>query len=197
MSAHYDFYKNPPAAKEPDKAQLHPRIVSHHTVTPQELAQSIQARCTATTADVKVVLESLRSVMVQALKEGDRVHVDGIGYFSITLEAEPIQDKKGIRAESVHFKSVSFKPEAQLKKSLDGVRLERNPNKAHSKMCSDAEIAKRLDKYFEHKQTITRDEFQQLCGLLRTTAQRKLNELKVMGKLRNVGYPRYAIYERT
>ena len=196
MSARYDFYKNPPSAKAPDTVQLHPRIVPYHTVTPAALEQAIQDRCTATSADVKAVLESLHCVMVQELKMGNRIHIDGIGYFQMTLEAEPISSKKEIRAESVHFKSVAFKPEARLKKSLKGVRLERNHLKAHSKEISDAEIATRLDKYFEQNRTLTRVDFQQLTGLLRSSAQRKINELIELGKLRNIGYPRFPIYEQ-
>ena len=114
----------------------------------------------------------------------------------MTLEAEPISSKKEIRAESVHFKSVAFKPEARLKKSLKGVRLERNHLKAHSKEISDAEIATRLDKYFEQNRTLTRVDFQQLTGLLRSSAQRKINELIELGKLRNIGYPRFPLYEQ-
>ena len=194
MAAHYDFYKNPPSQKTPKKVRLHPRVVTRNTTTPQELATLVQDRCSATTADVSLVLDSLRSVLIQQIKMGNRVHFEGLGYFMMTLTAEPVRDEHAIRAESVHFKSISFRPEAGLKKAFTGIRLERAPQKAHSATLTDEAIIDYLDNYFTTHQSISRSEFQALCGLQQTTAFTRLKSLVEKGILVKIGLHKFPAY---
>ena len=194
MAAQYDFYKNPPSQKDPKKKSLHPRIVSFNTTTPQELATLVQDRCSATTADVSLVLDALRSVLIQQIKMGNRVHLEGLGYFMMTLSSEPIQSDKEIRAESVHFKSIAFRPETGLKKAFKAIRLERAPKKAHSAALTEEVIIEKLKTHFTIYQTISSREFQALCSLQHTTAATRLKTLVAKGILLKTGHPRFPMY---
>ena len=194
MAAHYEFYKNPPSQKTPKKVRLHPRVVTRDTTTPQELATLVQDRCSATTADVSLVLESLRSVLIQQIKMGNRVHFEGLGYFMMTLTSEPVRGEHDIRAESVHFKSISFRPEAGLKKSFTGIRLERAPQKAHSATLTNEVIVAYLANYFTTHQSISRSAFQSLCGFRQTTAAKRLKSLVEKGILVKIGLYKFPAY---
>ena len=194
MAAQYDFYKNPPSQKDPKKKSLHPRIVSFNTTTPEELATLVQDRCSATTADVSLVLDALRSVLIQQIKMGNRVHLEGLGYFMMTLTAEPIESDKEIRSESVHFKSISFRPEVKLKNAFKSIRLERAPKKAHSATLTEEAIIEKLKTHFTLYQTISRREFQALCSLQQTTAATRLKTLVVKGILLKIGQLKFPLY---
>ena len=71
------------------------------------------------------VLISLSEVTAEYLREGKRVHIDGLGYLQVTLQCPAVQSTHEIRAESIRFKSVAFRPEVELKDSLKTMTLER------------------------------------------------------------------------
>lgn len=195
MTAKYDFYKNPSPKDSERRVRYHARVVTHETVDTKMLAQRIHCRCTVTPADVKAVLTSLSDVVIAELKEGNRVHIEGLGYLQITLECPPIQSPKEIRSESVRFKSVAFRPEAELKKRLLPTRFERVVHKNHS---NGLMVGERLDAllsdYFSTHSHITCTGFQRLCGFTRTTANRRLKELREAGKIDCLGAARSSIY---
>lgn len=195
MSAHYDFYKNPSPKDSKKRPRYHARVVPHGTVSTEALADKIHSRCTVTTADVKAVLTSLSDVVIEELREGRRVYIEGLGYLIITLECPEIQSTKEIRAESIHFKSVAFRPEAALKKQLRFIEFERVPVKNHSSELTPVRIDDLLTTYFAQHPRLTRLDFQCLCGYTTATANRRLKELRESGKLINIGARRSPLYE--
>lgn len=194
MTAHYDFYKNPSPKDSKRRTRYHARIVPYGTTDTKELAQQIHSRCTVTPADVKAVLSSLSDVIIEELRDGNRVHIEGLGFLQITLQCPPTQSPKEIRAESIHFKSVAFRPEAELKKRLQTTTFERVPNKKHSSEITNDRIDQLLSSYFSTHTHMTRSDFQNLCGYTRSTANRRLKELRETGKLKNIGAKRASLY---
>jgi predicted HTH transcriptional regulator len=125
---------------------------------------------------------------------GNRVHFDGLGYFMMTLSSEAIESSKEIRAESVHFKSISFRPEAGLKKEFKTIRLERAPRKAHSSTLTEEAIIQKLKAYFALYPTLSSREFRALCSLQHTTAATRLKALVKKGVLLKIGQPKFPVY---
>ncbi len=80
MAAKYDFYKTPVSKDSMKRPRFHARIVSSGTIDTDDLAKRIHGRCTVTPADVAAVLISLSEVTAEYLREGKRVHIDGLGY---------------------------------------------------------------------------------------------------------------------
>lgn len=195
MTAKYEFYKNPVSPEKPGEDRYHARIVPECTVETEWIARKIQYRCTASTADVKGVLEALKEVVVEELTEGRRVHIDGLGYLSMTLKCPPLDRNDQIRAETIRFKSVAFRPEAALKEKLSGTRFERSDRKAYSRTLSPEETDDLLTRYFALYPTLSRRDFQQLCGCVQATARRRLHTLVGEGKLRNIGLRHFPVYE--
>ena len=95
MAVQYDFYKNPSPKDSQKPVRSHARVVPYGTVDTNKLAQRIHSRCTVTPADVKAVLSSLSDVVIEELKDGNRIHIEGLGYRQITLECPPIQSYEG------------------------------------------------------------------------------------------------------
>lgn len=115
MAIQFEFYKNPQPVKEGEEPSYHPRVVNFQHVTTQRLAREIHMATTFGKSEVEAMLMELSRCMSNHLREGERVHLDGIGYFQITLQAtEPIHSLT-TRADKVKLKSISFQADRDLK----------------------------------------------------------------------------------
>lgn len=93
---------------------VHPR-----TVTGDDIADEIEKRCAATSVDVVLVIEALKQVMGEHLREGDKVELFNLGTFKLELESyavdtpEDFDPVKHIRRPVLRVlpKSKSGKPE--------------------------------------------------------------------------------------
>lgn len=102
MAAKYDFYKTPVSKDSTKRPRFHARIVSSGTIDTDDLAKRIHGRCTVTPADVAAVLISLSEVTAEYLREGKRVHIDGLGYLQVTLQCPPYNPRtRYVRSPSV------------------------------------------------------------------------------------------------
>ena len=95
MAIQFELYKTPRPKDEEDKEVYHARVVNFQHIDTDYLAKEIQIATSLTEGDVKSVLESLSHFMGDRLREGQSVHLDGIGYFQIKLNSqEPITSPK-------------------------------------------------------------------------------------------------------
>lgn len=162
-------------------------VVNFQHIDTDYLARQIQTATSLTEGDVKSVLESLSHFMGERLREGESVHLDGIGYFQIKLNSqEPITSPK-LKANQIKLKAnISFKADIKLKKSVSVVHLERSKLKRHSASRSNEEVDKLLTNYFSNNSILTRPDFQGLCNFTATTAARHIRRLKEEKKLQNI-----------
>ena len=86
MAVQFEFYKNP-VQREEEETNYHPRVVNFQHVTTRRLAAEIHSATTFGKAEVEAMLMELSRCMGNHLREGQRVHLDGVGYFQITLQA--------------------------------------------------------------------------------------------------------------
>ena len=175
MAIQFELYKTPRPKDEADKETYHARVVNFQHIDTDYLARQIQTATSLTEGDVKSVLESLSHFMGERLREGESVHLDGIGYFQIKLNSqEPITSPK-LKANQI-----------KLKKSVSVVHLERSKLKRHSASRSNEEVDKLLTNYFSNNSILTRPDFQGLCNFTATTAARHIRRLKEEKKLQNI-----------
>lgn len=194
MSIEYDFYRNP-NSQGTNKKRYHARVVSGDRISTDELAEEIQNECSLTKADVKAVLIALGDKLAKHLGEGNKVYLEGIGYFQVNLKCkEEVRSTHAIRSENVEFKSVSYRADNELKKRLRNQKIQRSLKKVHSITMTEEEIDQALTEYFKTHETLTRHQFQTLCSQLKSTAHRILLKLVKDGKLRNVGTSHSPIY---
>lgn len=195
MAVKYDFYETPDPGNGTRKSRYHVRAVSLGTVGTARLASEIHDRCSLTESDVRAVLSELSKVAVEHLRNGERIQVDGLGYFQMTLECPQINTMEEIRAESIRFKSVAFRAEIELKQELRKSIFERVPVKHHSKEYSGGEMDKELTEYFAENEFLTRPDLERKCHCTRSTAIRHINRLLREGKIVRKGNPRFPVYQ--
>jgi len=195
MGLRYDFYENPLPKGSNRKPRLHTRVVTGSTTTTDEIATRIHDASSLTVGDVKASLLSLIEVMANELASGRRVHLEGLGYFQLTLSSPSVKSPKEIRAESIRVKSVAFRAETSFKKRFLNIPLERVREKRHSNRYSEIEIDGLLTSHFLDNTYITSRKFQTLCGFTESTAKRRLRQLIANGKLRKTGHRQFPLYE--
>ncbi len=195
MGLRYDFYENPLPKESNREKRLHTRVVTWGTATTDEIVSRIHNASTLTIGDVKASLISLIEVMADELSSGRRVHLEGLGYFQLTLSSPPVKSAKEIRAESVHVKNISFRAEASFKKRFSHIPLARARRKRHSNRYSDIEIDALLTRHFRDNTYITSRGFRALCGFTESTAKRRLRKLIADGKLQKTGHRQSPLYK--
>ena len=148
-----------------------------------------------TETDVSAVLDALSHVMGEDLAEGRQVHLDGIGYFHPVLTStEPVTAATKRKTTKIKLKGIKFRADQVLKNEIGAIKAKPLGLNEHSQKLSDKEIDRRLTGYFSTHQFLTRESFQVLCGMMRSTAQLHIRLLRSEGKLENVGKLSQPIY---
>lgn len=195
MAISFDWYENPVSPDKPDEKRFHPRIIANGQIDTKDLRSRIQSRCTLNEVDVTAVLDALSQVMGEELCEGRQVHLDGIGYFYPTLTAtEEIAADTPRRNTKVKLKGIQFRSDQKLKNSVGHIKIKQMKRIIHSPKLSETDIDSRLRKYFTDHQIMQRSDFQDITGMVRSTAMIHIRRLRTEGKLLNIGIPSQPIY---
>lgn len=195
MAISFDWYENPVSPDKPEEKRFHPRIIANGQIDTKDLRSRIQSRCTLNEVDVTAVLDALSQVMGEELCEGRQVHLDGIGYFYPTLTAtEEIAADTPRRNTKVKLKGIQFRSDQKLKNSVGHIKIKQMKSIIHSPKLSETDIDSRLRKYFTDHQIMQRSDFQDITGMVRSTAMIHIRRLRTKGKLLNIGIPSQPIY---
>lgn len=195
MAISFDWYENPVSPDKPEEKRFHPRIIANGQIDTKDLRSRIQSRCTLNEVDVTAVLDALSQVMGEELCEGRQVHLDGIGYFYPTLTAtEEIAADTPRRNTKVKLKDIQFRSDQKLKNSVGHIKIKQMKRIIHSPKLSETDIDSRLRKYFTDHQIMQRSDFQDITGMVRSTAMIHIRRLRTKGKLLNIGIPSQPIY---
>ena len=195
MAISFDWYENPVSPDKPEEKRFHPRIIANGQIDTKDLRSRIQSRCTLNEVDVTAVLDALSQVMGEELCEGRQVHLDGIGYFYPTLTAtEEIAADTPRRNTKVKLKGIQFRSDQKLKNSVGHIKIKQMKTIIHSPKLSETDIDSRLRKYFTDHQIMQRSDFQDITGMVRSTAMIHIRRLRTEGKLLNIGIPSQPIY---
>ena len=195
MAIVYDWYENPNAEGESEERGLHPRPLLNGKVSMEQLYYRVHERSSLSVGDAKSAIDTLTQLCGEELREGREVHIEGLGYFSPTLEAtQKVTRKTKNKHLKLRLKGVSFRPDIRLKAALAGATATQSKYTRHSLRLSEVEIDMRLKEYFTEHELLLRIDFQELCGMARTTANNHLQRLQKEGKLTNVGRRAQPIY---
>ena len=195
MAISFDWYENPVSPDKPEEKSFHPRIIANGQIDTKDLRSRIQSRCTLNEVDVTAVLDALSHVMGEELCEGRQVHLDGLGYFYPTLTAtEEIAADTPRRNTKVKLKGIQFRSDQKLKNSVGHIKIKQMKRIIHSPKLSETDIDSRLRKYFTDHQIMQRSDFQDITGMVRSTAMIHIRRLRTKGKLLNIGIPSQPIY---
>ena len=141
MAVQFELYKTPMPKEKKNKTRYHARPVSFETVNTEKLAYRIHDRSTLRVSDIISTLEELKNEVAQCLLEGKKVHVDGLGFFQVTLSCEEeIRNPKDKRVHRVKLKAIKFKADKELKGELCHMKFQRSKIRPHSANLSEVEI---------------------------------------------------------
>ena len=84
MAIKFEFYESPNTIGT-RKKRYHARVVNWQRINTDYLAREIQYGSSLTVADIKATIISLSEKLAYYLKDGARVHIEGIGYFHISV----------------------------------------------------------------------------------------------------------------
>ena len=133
MAIKYDIYASPVPSGSQREPHYHARVVGSDTVDMEELIHRIHRRCTLTKGDLKAAFVELSEEIVNCLCAGDTIHIDEIGYFSLSLSTPSDLSPKNNRHPGIGIKSVNFRPDVLFKKKLENrAEFECATHKSHS-----------------------------------------------------------------
>lgn len=194
MAVRFEFYETPTPDDEKGEKKYHARVVSYNTVETEQIIHSIHTSCTLARGDVKACLAELSRVLAEKLQGGERVHLEGLGYFQVTLQCDSADTNPKTRSQHVSYKTVKFRPDKELNKEMRRLKVERSSIRKHSERMDNETVEARLMEYLETHDSITRRELEALCGLTRTTAGRHITRLVKDQKIKNTSYHFQPIY---
>ncbi|KXT51792.1 putative DNA-binding protein [Bacteroides ovatus] len=195
MAILYDWYENPGESDDSEEKGLHPRIFLNGKVGTDKLCRMIHGRSSLSVGDVKNAFEMLAQICGEELREGREVHIEGLGYFAPILRStQKVTRSTKNKWSKMELKTIGFRPDARLRGELVGAKASRSKYARHSESLSEVEIDMRLKEYFADHDVMLRYDFQEVCCMIRTTANRHLRRLLEEGKLRNIGKRMQPIY---
>ena len=161
-------------------------IVSSRVVTTQEMANDINHASSVTQSDVAAVLQAVGQRIAEALLDGNRIEIDHVGTFSLTLTCGNKRKEDYITSKDISVSRISFSPCAELWKQMRHATIVSGGPTGNKKLSDDV-IDKRLDEYFTTNDSLSRSTFERICECSRHTALTKLKELVKAGKLIAIG----------
>lgn len=185
MAIPFEFYQNP--NPDPDApARYHARVVTKGTLTLKDIVDTVSGRSTLSAADVHAAVTALEEVISENLAQGYRVHLDGLGSFSLSLSAPEVDDPKKVRAPKISAKSVNFGADKTFVAHSQRFGFERSAEKPHSAQVTGEEIRASIVNFLETHPFIRRTDIERNLGLTRSTAQRAIKQLLEDGFLANM-----------
>lgn len=197
MAIQFDWYENPPRKDEAEDTPrlLHPRIHYNGSYSTRNVADEIHHRCTLTHADITACLIALGDLLGERLADGQKVHLEGIGYFYPTLTtSEPVTAETKLKTGKVRIKGIEFQADKALKRKMQGAKVAPMHAHAPGQNPTDEEIMRLLEEYFSTHSIMRRINFHYLTGMPESTCRVYLRRLREAGILKNEGSRLQPIY---
>lgn len=182
MSAFFDTYKSPP--RKDGKVSIHPRLVSPNRFSSAQMMSEQEHATTLTRHDLRAALSAVSAYLTAQLSEGGRVHLDGIGTFSIVPHfSEPKFDGDKVNGKDVTFKRIVFTPTRRMQQDIKASIHFEHHQGYHGHEVDEANAMLLLREYFLLNHSISVREFGRLAKVCTTQARQLLLSLMEKGRL--------------
>ena len=179
----YTLQLRPETGIDKKKRLVWARPVLTGTVDNSDIAQELSRSTTLTPTDVEAVLTGLGEKLMEHLRHGELVRLNGIGSFSVRIKSEQGADKKGhFRMEDLHVSGILFRPSKEFLSKVQDVDFNLTPGPS-VEMPSDEEISLKLDEHFARIPTITSTDIMQMFGISRHRSLNIIAKLVERGTL--------------
>ena len=120
--------RNPQDPSAPKK--IYASAVRNNTFTLKSIAREVAGRSTTASAgDVFAVIIELIAVMKEHLERSDRVVIDGIGSFELSLKSDGAESEEKFHASLIQFARMLYKPDMEMKDFLGTIKFEKSTKK--------------------------------------------------------------------
>lgn len=101
------------------KVSFHAASISPRAVSLSQLTDRISDRCTATSADVKAVLDALEKEMIEVFKAGDSLRLGDVGTFRPSIRSAGVEQEDKVTAQLIKSVHIVYTPSLRIKSYLD------------------------------------------------------------------------------
>lgn len=175
----------------PKNAEMRAVLDEYSTAGIKQIAPHIVRATALTTAELVGTLEALKTELVDQLMMGNRVHLPGLGYFSLAVKGELYEDPHThrYRLQNARVRTVNFRPEKELMKTLqEAVQFENVTYRSEPHaMPTPEEVDAALDRLFAASQVILVGDLRSELRLSSTLAYRLAAKLEAEGRIENIG----------
>ena len=201
MATQYDLMKSVRPKGKEEESVLYPKVVPYGTKTLKDIMHDATLHSGLNASTIQGVVTFLEDTIAEYLANGYNVKLGNIGTFTATLKSRKVTSKEQIRAKSIHFDNVHFKAAKELKKDIARqMKLERvdayRAFKTSSQEYTPEERFQLLCKHLEKHGYITRKEYSELTGLLKTKASVELRKWYLEGKIDKDGCAPHIVYKK-
>lgn len=173
---------------EKKKRQVFARPVIKGKSGNADIAEALVRSTTLTRADIEAVLTGLGEQLVDCLRRGELVTLDGIGSFSVRIKSEQTTDSKGkVKLDDLHVSGVLFKPSRDFLNKVQEVSFKPTAGPVVT-MPSDEEVALKMDAHFESSDYITSSDVIRMFRVSQRRCRMLLQRLVDEGRLLRRGH---------
>lgn len=173
------------------------RLRLHQQMSDADVEKDIQEATSLTTADVKAVMDAISKVALRELSIGNRFHLPGLGYLSLSVTNVPPSEKRDGRltGHDIRLHGLNFRPEKQLMESLDRtVSFVRDDRSTRSARYSEQQLWTELEAYLKENRYITCTQMRHAFHLSEGTSRKWLTLFTADGRLKKGGPKNQALY---
>lgn len=197
MAVPYKIKKTTGTFAETDKWKA--VVDEYETIGLDWLSRQIVRGTSMTSGDLIGALVSLNNEMAEQLMAGRRVHLPGLGYFSLAVKGDLYEDPKTgkMRLRNAQVRTVKFRPDRQMMEALCETKFENATYRdGFYDAPTDEEIDAALVRLFDAQEVVVTSRLLRELGVSRSVGYRLVKRLEAEGKLRNVGTPHRKIFMR-
>ncbi|WP_027455003.1 hypothetical protein [Xylanibacter brevis] len=189
----FSVHRNP--LKDADgKVTFQVRHENFYTARRKDLMQHLQVHNTMNPEVMELALNVLATEIVDFLTDNKRLHLEGIGTFSLKVGFRKRPDEDGnlqklqftnaadITGNDVAIETINFAPDKALLDKLNNngyhfINKTGRGNVGHSASYTKAQVVNQLNAYLDEHSFITRSQMKSLFGMTQHMALKWLDEL--------------------
>jgi predicted histone-like DNA-binding protein len=175
---HYGIFRSPMKDKDGNNIYYVRARSLQRTIPFKTVCEDIQQNSSPKISDVKGVTAALAEEIATQLSNNNRVHIDGLGYFSLRMRLDKkknVTDSQDIRASDIKISGISFQPEKSFIEQCAGSNTTYEvATRSITNVPDEGTWRKTLSTYFQSHPFITIRELADLLGISYKVAREKL-----------------------
>lgn len=183
----------------PKNAELRIVPIQYQTVGLRRISKNIVQATSLTAGDITATILSLKEEITRELKDGNNVHLPGIGYFSVALKGDIYKDPRSHkpRLRNAEVRTIKFRPDKEFLQEMTMIEV-KNVTEVEELASAPTpeEINSTIDELLSKQAIFTVRNFLCSLNISQSTAYRLLNKLEAEGKIVNIGSLRCKLFRK-